>query len=835
MSMQLRPFQNRVLQEQLKGNNVLLQAPTGAGKTRAALAPYLLNLAQGKFDLPTTCRYAVPMRVLANQFHQEYKDIKFADIPALHAFTQAYKQLDKPPVSIQTGEQPDDPIFESALTFCTIDQLLASFLGIPYGLGKRQANINVAAIAGSYLILDEFHLYPLGPKQGNIYGARTTALQMLRLLNQSGKRLSPFTLMSATFSSKLLDRLANLLSAVIVNVESQASQPGQASELEELMQGRSRRFFVESQAMQAEQIIEQHQDCSLVICNTVNRAQLMYQELRNRLEQQGSNTQVVLLHSRFTVEDRRAKQAFLEANMGPSQWQGNHYTGANLIVVATQVVEVGIDISARILHSEIAPASSIIQRAGRCARFKQQQGNVHLYPLSDGSSYLPYRKEICIATLDAFRQFQAQIIDFTHEQAIIDIVHTAEDSAMLDQFLLEQGKLNEKIFNTLASHNRADASELIRDVQQVSVAIHSDPNTALTKRPWEAQLFSLSPYALIGKWEDLTNRSVEAGPIWQAQLNEQQNPETERLEQSYSWDVVQNPASLKTALFLTLSPEIASYTSELGLQLRPTNSPLPWPSQVFESKIQPKAKRFFAANYDQETYLEHIQGLLNAFNQSRIKEDSLYIAQQLEALLSLQPKAIHQAIRLAIACHDIAKLSTGWQDWAHAWQELLLSETGDTHYAIRKAPFAHTDSTPELQKQHGKKIKLSRPHHACESAKYALPIIYEATKDLVHDPKNIVLTQASVAAIARHHSSTSTTYAAQPLIPTATQHINAALEACHANYSLSKPPKPIEHNGELSIREILMPRQENPLGTWLYFVIVRALRLADQRSFRFRD
>ena len=48
-----------------------------------------------------------------------------------------------------------------ALTFCTIDQLLASFLAIPYGVGPNRANLNVAGVAGSYLVLDEFHLYPL--------------------------------------------------------------------------------------------------------------------------------------------------------------------------------------------------------------------------------------------------------------------------------------------------------------------------------------------------------------------------------------------------------------------------------------------------------------------------------------------------------------------------------------------------------------------------------------------------------------------------------------------------------------------------------------------------
>ena len=37
-------FQRKVAQHLLNGRNVILQAPTGAGKTKAALFPFLLSL-----------------------------------------------------------------------------------------------------------------------------------------------------------------------------------------------------------------------------------------------------------------------------------------------------------------------------------------------------------------------------------------------------------------------------------------------------------------------------------------------------------------------------------------------------------------------------------------------------------------------------------------------------------------------------------------------------------------------------------------------------------------------------------------------------------------------
>src|SRR5215216_1301466 len=118
-SFSLRPFQARVLAHHINGRNVLLQAPTGAGKTRAASAPFLQNLADNTDYLPLTCRYAVPMRVLANQFYTSHKHIaEMLDRARGTNLESIYAQFQQRPIQIQTGEQPDDPHFESALTFC---------------------------------------------------------------------------------------------------------------------------------------------------------------------------------------------------------------------------------------------------------------------------------------------------------------------------------------------------------------------------------------------------------------------------------------------------------------------------------------------------------------------------------------------------------------------------------------------------------------------------------------------------------------------------------------------------------------------------------------------
>jgi CRISPR-associated endonuclease/helicase Cas3 len=70
--MTLYPYQQRVKSLLLAGESVILQAPTGTGKTRAALAPYIEAYFEHTPEaFPRKCIYSVPMRVLANQFHNE--------------------------------------------------------------------------------------------------------------------------------------------------------------------------------------------------------------------------------------------------------------------------------------------------------------------------------------------------------------------------------------------------------------------------------------------------------------------------------------------------------------------------------------------------------------------------------------------------------------------------------------------------------------------------------------------------------------------------------------------------------------------------------------------
>lgn len=109
---------------------------------------------------------------------------------------------------------------------------------------------------------------------------------------------------------------------------------------------------------------------TLVVVNTVGRARSLHGLLGGLLDDLRAKKhpapRLLLVHSRFRRDDRVRINKELERLA--EQGEYNPDDGAGTIVVATQVVEAGIDISARTLVTEIAPRASLIQRFGRCNR-----------------------------------------------------------------------------------------------------------------------------------------------------------------------------------------------------------------------------------------------------------------------------------------------------------------------------------------------------------------------------------------------------------------------------------------------------------------------------------
>ncbi|MYI85192.1 MAG: CRISPR-associated endonuclease Cas3'', partial [Rhodothermaceae bacterium] len=108
---------------------------------------------------------------------------------------------------------------------------------------------------------------------------------------------------------------------------------------------------------------------TLAIVNQVVRAQRLYQSICRILSKKSSGPEVILLHSRFrSAERERELRRVLSDNRS-----------SDILVIATQAVEVGIDISAAVMFSELAPWASMVQRFGRANRKAEVDGGASVY------------------------------------------------------------------------------------------------------------------------------------------------------------------------------------------------------------------------------------------------------------------------------------------------------------------------------------------------------------------------------------------------------------------------------------------------------------------------
>jgi CRISPR-associated endonuclease/helicase Cas3 len=127
-------------------------------------------------------------------------------------------------------------------------------------------------------------------------------------------------------------------------------------------------------------VCEAHRDGALTmaIVNTVERAQEIYKFLKRS----GGGTNVLLIHSRFRPQERADLHERLKRMRDSSG-----------IVIATQVVEAGVDISAQMLFTELAPWPSLVQRFGRCNRYGETGSGRVLWVDVDDKKAAPYPPE----------------------------------------------------------------------------------------------------------------------------------------------------------------------------------------------------------------------------------------------------------------------------------------------------------------------------------------------------------------------------------------------------------------------------------------------------------
>lgn len=767
-------FQEEVAAQLLTGDkNLILRAPTGSGKTWAALLPYLYAR---KYNLLFVDKvlYALPLRSLASQLYQS----------TANACKKVAAELDTITVKIQTGEQQDDPFFQGDIVFTTIDQLLSSYLLSPVSLPRRLANINAGALLGSLVVFDEFHLLDPDRSMG-------TAIEMLERL--SG--LCRFVLMTATLSDEAVSYLGKHLNdTVVVDLS--------GTEIEAIEKRKDEptiRFWrYHDKPMTAEDVLDQNcEGRRLVLTNTVNRAQQIYQQINDLLSKRQSPTEAILLHSRFFPRDRNTKEMRINERLG----KASRRQKINFVLVSTQVVEAGMDFSVDHLHSELAPINSLIQRAGRCARYGGK-GTVNIYPVENNRPY-----EISMEETAAYLTHRSgTVFAYDHEREAVNLVlggHEQRVLAQYDSMLRRRNRVSLSMDGLLPGVR----DELIRDINSVSVLLTATPEKIYFDKSGGApEMFSVPLGTLYGF---LAKSAAVSGEQWVAKIPvADQAEDDETRVYRFKWQLL-DQKMLPAAWMVALNPAFTRYTCDLGLQLGEAGLDIPITYN--------KRRRALRYSYRRETFAEHVRLVLKQNKQLMLRARHAVVL--LAAELGITIEDIDRAVRYAIIFHDVGKLSIGWQDAAKKWQ--LDKDPG----TAQLEPLAHTDFDPGKDWE-SQRAPPRRPNHAVEGA-YAVYNNLNRVFDGKPEAAACIYT-----AIARHHTSHGAKLGHFCLIPSANAEVNGLLREAGfppADTLLDEPdPLTCGARGEFAGELLQASRDEDLPWLPLYFFVVRQLRLADQ-------
>ncbi|WP_422126435.1 type I-G CRISPR-associated helicase/endonuclease Cas3g [Thioalkalivibrio sulfidiphilus] len=369
-----------------------LDVPTGLGKTAAVTLAWLYKRREQRDEAtPRRLIWCLPMRVLVEQTCRNIEHwlqrLNLHGLPGEGKVSVHLLMGGEDDVRAATwAEHPE----EDMILVGTQDMLLSRALMRGYGMSRYQWPMHFGLLHNDALwVFDEVQL--MGP------GLQTSA-QLEALRRDLGcVRQSRSLWVSATLNPGWLgtvdmrpwmDKLArHALDAQECTMDAVRARREAVKHLECLpvsLEGDSKTFVQAYVTGLAERVIQAHVPgtTTLVVLNTVERAQGLARALKERTEDRDP----LLVHARFRARERRLLEQALGTQVPPE----------GRIVVATQAVEAGVDMTSRTLFTELAPWSSMVQRFGRCNRYGEYNGDggarIYWIDLDDAVS-VPYDAE----------------------------------------------------------------------------------------------------------------------------------------------------------------------------------------------------------------------------------------------------------------------------------------------------------------------------------------------------------------------------------------------------------------------------------------------------------
>jgi CRISPR-associated endonuclease/helicase Cas3 len=783
-------FQVKVCKALIDNKSVIINAPTGSGKTWAAITPFLFSWQEWKKgyqrveDFPKKLIYSLPVRALANSLYKEVKDTIEKKMPELGI-----------KVVLQTGESPYDAYFEGDIIFTTIDQTLSNILGIPLALSTKQANINAGAVLSAYLVFDEFHL--LDPQK-----SLNTVIQLLKTM----KEITPFCIMTATLTNGFMRSIAKSLNAEIVQVGKEDYKKFK------FVVNNSRKIVrVIDRPLNVEDIINNHKQKTIVICNTVDRCIEIYKELSQKKVDRYIQSELICIHSQFFHRHRQEKENLIRQLFSEK-------IAKNVILVTTQVVEVGLDISCDVMHTEISPINSFLQRAGRCARWGGE-GKIYVYDvLEKGYKYAPYTgklQEICKSTFEYLKTIQNNNLDyFTSLKAIERILKEYESSLYIE--IENNSHLRwDKIRTCWLEGGKEHARELIRDISSINIVLL--PAYYRTDSLYKYEALSINPHSLESKIRKLIEDLEGEIPNFTFRLEESSFDDFDSLKEL-------TPIPLEKIFMeniIALNSDLVGYSKDWGLDFSREH--------IYQSCLYDSEKRLQFA-IKQDTMKEHLSWMLEIYRE-RFRNSLCYPFKKIQ-LINYKAVDLHNIIKFIILMHDYGKLNKLWQKIANEYQALKWGKD-----KWKEELLAHTDFDPnnsddnKIYKFVLKKYKLSKPpNHSGVGAIASVKLLPECF-ELSQTIENKSLVKVALTTILRHHAAYTTYSPNFEISKEGVEEMNKLFLEYFPQFKIVySNDDPIIRSKKQNLKSFTI-QFANPIEAFLYFLFVRVLRLCDQRSF----
>lgn len=416
-----------------KDKNIVAIAQTGMGKTEAGLLWIGNN--KGFFTLPLkTAINSIYSRVISQLSGNisEKVGLLHSDIAS-----QYIKLLEEDELKFDL----DDYIYRTKqlcvpVTICTIDQIfdfVFKYLG---------CEVKMATLSYSKVIIDEIQMY-----SPNLIAIIITALEYI--VSLGGK----FAILTATMPPFIIDEMKKK------GIEFETPEPF-------LTDLKRHSIKVIDDNINSDFIKQKYDNNKvLVICNTVKKAQQLFNDLCGDDNLFGK---IHLFHGGFIKRDREK----IEKEILSFTEKGNSETG---IWICTQVVEASLDIDFDILITELSDLNGLFQRLGRCYRKREfTDDGYNCFIFVGGCNSIPsgigrvIDRDIFELSRECIKDVDG-IISEDEKQELIKTVYSAENIKKTDYYKEYAQSIKYINFLYVNEMNKKDVLRLFRNINTIEV------------------------------------------------------------------------------------------------------------------------------------------------------------------------------------------------------------------------------------------------------------------------------------------------------------------------------------------------------------------------------